>query len=1099
MSKKYDDEISLDDIDLDDNEDAYTSDKEGSCSLEDCLGVCINEIGKVDIRYMAFLSGASEDEVIAFHKGKTIFQDPLGYRLDGDRYGHWMLEAEYMSGNLYELLKTAERENVYSDDRFGANIRAIKERMPDPMTIEDIHTRLGASWIYERTIREFVQWLMQLTYPPTVEKVEGEGKWRIHYNGRVWEVLENATYGTSRMPARKIIQAILNASTIKVYDEIPDPSTKSGTKRVVNPDETFYAQNKAQIILDKFQEWISNNPKVAEKLAEEYYRIYCYAVPRFNGDVLSLKDMNPAVQPYKHQTDAAMRILLSPNTVLCHDVGSGKTFCYVIALHEMYRLGISKKNMVVVPNPTFRGSVDAHKLLYPQDKILEISPADFSPGERAKILKEMKNGDYTAIYIAYSKFDMLGMSKTWIEKEMNERINAYYAKAREAAGERWKVDTFVSCAKNLAKKRDKILEEMEPDDRDCFDELGITTLVVDECQNYKNINIETKLDNVVGMHTEGSRKAEKLRSKVKCVRGNGGKIVFATGTLLTNSIADLFVTQIYLQQATLDACEIGTFGEWTNTFGSTTTNFEMDVNGQGFRYMSRISHYHNLPELMALFGQVCDFYHINKSDMQVPEFKGFIDITVPSTTYLEQFNQEIVKRTDQVRKKPSFRQKNRKKKEKKIKENDNILTIVTDGRKAALDIRLVNPDAVITRDQCKAGACAKEVLKLWKQYPEMSQIIFCDFSTPKDKFNVYDEVKRYLIAGGMPEERIAYIHDGTTEAKKNKLLENLDNGTISVMIGSTAKLGVGVNVQQHLIALHHIDAPWRPSDLTQREGRLIRQGNLNKEVFQYRYITERSFDAYVWQILENKQRFISSFLAGSLSEFHRDESEIDQTLLDIAEVKALAIGNPLIRHRVEAVNRLERARIAKKQRDKQLRELQAKLLSLPKAIEEQTNRLVRLLADRDYFQEHKVSMNQEDREAFGEELLNALGRNHMTVRDRKYDTYMGFEIIFPKDMDREEPFIYIRRPGSGVKYSIKMKDKDPIGATRSLDGTLLGIAKRAETVQKLLADLRNQRAETEAEFSKGNPHDTEVELLRHQIAEIDKQLEEMKETGEEKE
>ena len=351
----------------------------------------------------------------------------------------------------------------------------------------------------------------------------------------------------------------------------------------------------------------------------------------------------------------------------------------------------------------------------------------------------------------------------------------------------------------------------------------------------------------------------------------------------------------------------------------------------------------------------------------------------------------------------------------------------------------------------------------------------------------------------MPEERIAYIHDGTTEAKKNKLLENLDNGTISVMIGSTAKLGVGVNVQQHLIALHHIDAPWRPSDLTQREGRLIRQGNLNKEVFQYRYITERSFDAYVWQILENKQRFISSFLAGSLSEFHRDESEIDQTLLDIAEVKALAIGNPLIRHRVEAVNRLERARIAKKQRDKQLRELQAKLLSLPKAIEEQTNRLVRLLADRDYFQEHKVSMNQEDREAFGEELLNALGRNHMTVRDRKYDTYMGFEIIFPKDMDREEPFIYIRRPGSGVKYSIKMKDKDPIGATRSLDGTLLGIAKRAETVQKLLADLRNQRAETEAEFSKGNPHDTEVELLRHQIAEIDKQLEEMKETGEEKE
>ena len=1050
------------------------------CSVEDSLAYCINDIGKVDVRYMAMAAEVSEDDILAFHAGRTIYQNPEGYVAHRDEYDDWMLEVEYLRGNLHELLRVAVTYNDMFDGRFSSNIALIRRKMPDPPSFYDIHTRLGASWIYEDVVADFIMWLMKLPYRPTVK--HAEGKWKIKNIFPVMDVTNRYTYGTGRMSAMKIIEHTLNASSVKVYDEVADPESKSGVRRVVNQGETLNALGKQQLILDMFQKWLGSKPKVMQKLMDAYSEVYSHAVPHYDGSFLSLPDVNPDIRLYRHQKDAAMRIILSDSTVLCHDVGSGKTFCYILGIHELYRMGISTRNMVVVPNATFAGTVAQHRTLYPNDKLLEISPSSFKAGERQKIIDEIKNGDYVAIYIAYSKFDMLTLSRDYAIHKIQDEIGE--AQAGLTASDPWVRDTYRAKIERLKKAKEKLMDDYFPDERGCFDELGITTLVVDECQNYKNISVDTRLENVTGL-SSSSKKANLMLDKVRTVQKSGGRIVFATGTLLTNSISDLYVFQTYLQPAAMKGCSISTFGEWANTFGSLSTNFEVDVNAQNYRYVSRISHYHNLPELMAVFNEVCDFYHISDGEMDLPDFKGFTDIVIEPTEFHKRFNAKIVKRTDAVRNgKVRLRE-------------DNILRIVTDGRKAALDIRLVDDEAVVSENDCKAGACAKQVAELYYRYPGTSQIIFCDYSTPKAGFNVYDEVKRYLIMKGIPEAEIAFIHDGTTEAKKNKLLRDLDDGKIRVMLGSTERLGIGVNVQRHLIALHHLDAPWRPSDLTQREGRLIRQGNQNSEVFEFRYMTANSFDAYVWQILENKQHFIGSFLAGSMSEFHRTESEIDTIMLDYSEVKALAVGNPLIRERIVTANSLERAKIAQRERYKQLYELREKLGRLPAAIREQEDRIAVVKNDLDFLNTQraeleklgkKVAMTREERADYGEKLLAALRKNIGWETSRVYGSYMRFGVYFPEDMTAEAPYIILRRGGGG-SYRVDLKDKDAAGVTQSMDGVFAGFGRRLEKLNRVLDKLKNEQSEVMDELSKGNAYDEEVDELSARLGALDARLE----------
>ena len=1049
------------------------ADTDLKCSLEDALTYSVNNLGRVDIYYMAGIAGVTEDEILSFHAGKTIYQKPESYAARRKEYEDWVLEVEYLKGNLRDLLRLAETYNEFFGGRFDANIRLIKSRMPETPSFYDIHTRLGASWILGKYIGEFIAWLFKLPIKPEVTRADG--RWKVRYIYEPLEVNNRYKYGTYRMSAMKIIDHTLNASSIKVRDEIEDYTASSGIRRVVNREETLAALNKQQLILDEFQEWMNKNPKVMEELIKAYSEIYSYAVPHYDGSMLRLEDLNSGVTLYKHQRDAVMRILLSRNTVLCHDVGSGKTYCYIVAVHEMHRTGVSARNMIVVPNSTFAGTVARHRKLYPDDKILEISPAAFKPGERVETIRRIREEDYVAIYIAASKFDMLTMTRSYALNALRNESKAADTAARSTTNG-WVRGYYESKAERLDKKYRKMYENYYPDERGCFDTLGITTLVVDECQNYKNISVETNLDNVIGMRVSGSKKSDLMLDKVRQVQNSGGRIVFATGTLLTNSISDLYVFQYYLQPETLNGCSLSTFGEWANTFGSITTNFEVDVNSQDYRYVSRISHYHNLPELMAVFTEVCDFYHIGEEDMELPYFAGFKDVVVKPTMYHREFNKLIAERTDKVRKGKV-----------KVRE-DNILRIVTDGRKAALDIRLVDPTAVVTDNECKAGACAREVASIYRDYPGTSQIIFCDYSTPKAGFNIYDEVKRILIANGVEEKEIAFIHDGTTEAKKNKLLRDLDAGKIRVMIGSTEKLGVGVNVQRHLIALHHIDAPWRPSDLTQREGRLIRQGNLNREVFEYRYITENSFDAYVWQILENKQHFIGSFLSGSMSEFHRTESEIDAIMLDLAEVKALAVGNPLIRERIITANSLERARISQRARYKQLYELREKYEEYPVKLREQAKKISLVKGDISRYNSEKKTMSREERVRYGEKLLKEIEGYAYKDHERLYGSYNGFGVYIPAEMNEDTPFIILKR-GGGSAYYVDMKDKTAENVTQSMDGVMIGFSKRLQKLQKGYDKLLEEREETRKELSSGNEFDDEVEALKEKLVWLDEQLE----------
>ncbi len=1060
--------------------------EKGICSIADSLPICMSRKGCVNIYYMAWISNCTEDEVLAEHANKTIFQIPEDYlqaKTEQERkYEHWILPVQYLRGNLHALRKGAVRANeIFNNNHpdaepnpFAPNIELIDAVLPEMVDFDDINVQIGAGWIDERYIAAFLVHLFKLRLKPTVKKCAG--KWQIKINGQVSEILNNYTYGTRRMKGTKIFEHTLNSSTIKITDDVA-ADTKSGTKKLPNRNETYAAQAKQQLIIKEFKEWLSHDTTLNKALRKEYYETFSFCFPRYDGSYLELSDLEPGVELYKHQKDAIARIILSHNVALCHDVGSGKTFCYVIGVHELYRLGISKKNMIVVPNNVFSDAVETHKLLYPNDKILEISPDDFNVRDRQETLNKIKDGDYVAIYIAASKFDMLDMSKEFYEKQYYEE---YFGLAdirdeKKRQGDDWSVKTLESKMKSIAEKKQKFFETHVMNEKNCFDKLGITTLVVDEAHNYKNLSIKTNFENVIGLSKAGSKKADLLKKKVECVQEINGRVVFATGTLLTNSIADLYAFQEYLQPETLRDSNINNFGEWANTFGSISTSFEIDVDSQNFRYMTRLSHYHNLPELMNMFSEVCDFYHITDEDMDVPTFSDYDDVVVNKTLYNDSYNKEIAKRTDDVRKGIVSNK------------DDNILKIVTDGRKCALDVRLVVPNATVSDKDCKAGACAKEVLRVYKEFPGKTQIVFCDYSTPKNEFNVYGALKSLLIKGGIPSEEIAFIQEGTTEFKKNKLLKALDQGKIRVMLGSTQKLGVGVNVQSRLVAVHHLDAPWRPSDLSQREGRLIRQGNMNDQVYIYRYMTSGSFDSYVWQILQNKRHFIGSFLAGTMHDFHRDESEIDAVMLDYSEVKALAIGNPIIKERIETYNKLERAKLSSRQRQKQLVEVQRLLPKLDGDIKDCKYTIYVVGKDIEYYSDNKESMDNEARREFGEELMYALRENVNVAYERLFFKYMGFNVMLPKNMEKDESYVLVTRPGGGT-YKVDMTDKDAVNMSRAIDGTLNGLSKRKEALEKKLVLLNQQVADSKTMMKEGNPFEKEVEALEIRLEEIDAEL-----------
>ncbi len=1061
-------------------------------SVSDALVKCLNERMAVDIGYISKISGEPEQNVISGLKG-VIFQDPAVFenRSEYDAYEGWIVAESYLSGNIQQKIRTAVEVNRRFGGKFESNIEALERILPECVELEDIHLSLGATWIPPHEIALFIKDFLNLSEAPEVNFYKDLGLWKVEepkeakksvLNTITYGVLEDGGYAETRkqyLTAIDIIGQTLNAKTVKVTDYEMKRGSVWGTydyEPVFNKEKSMEAREKQQAIIDAFRDWVYSNKVRAERFEGYYndaYVGYCFSA--YDGSFLEFPGLNKDISIYGHQRNIIARILLSNgNILLAHDVGTGKTYVIVVSVSELYRLGISKKNMVVVPNDILESVVAVHRKLYKNDRILVVTPNDITPDKRNDILQEIRDGDYVAVYIAYSSFNMITMSKDHYIRKMTEEVRMLRASASNASSKKEKKE-YQSRADKCSKKLSEYLLEAEDSPWLNFDDLGIETLIVDEAHNYKNIPIKTKTNGVVGMSSKGSEKCKEMLEKVHHCK----RTIFATGTPLTNSLADLYTFQTYLQPEVLKYHNIDTFDTWVSTFGQRETNIECDVdaNANSLRTMTRFSSFNNLSELMSIFSQCCDFYHQPEDEDGMPQYDGPIDVCVPINPVQAEYIRSLSERTEKIR-------------AGEVKRNeDNLLKVTVDGRKAALDIRLVKDmgDTEI-KEKTKIRACAEKVYEVYTSQSGTVQIVFSDIGVPRDGFNVYDEVRRECIKLGIPASEIAFVHDATTGKARAKLFSDMNKGIKRVVVGSTQKLGVGVNVQEHLVAIHHLSVPWRPADMVQREGRILRKGNTCEKVQIFRYITEGTFDAYSWQLLESKQRFIASFLSGTGAE--RQISDIADTVLSYAEVKALAIGNPLIKKRVEVSNSLERVKVASRARQKQLQE-QRSVIDISTRKAKEYRRLAQT-ARNDYlfYGENKVSVPNEERIAFGEELLEAVGSNIGISRERDFDTYMGFDIVLPSNMSDEYRHILVKRENGGTYICEIDKEKTAMGCSKSIDYLLEHLDTRAENFESLALSCDKRIQEAQEDIKGENPHLAVIEQLKFQLSVIDAELEE---------
>ena len=781
--------------------------------IKDSFILSMRNKGYVDLDYMKVLTGATELEITEDLKGTVIWLDPDKYEESRDISVSWVSRQQLLRGNLYKKLKSAVRLRMETEYMYDT-VTLLRSELPDMVEGSDIHVNLGSSWVPTHYIEQFVEELLDMIIGPKITYDEFRGVWTVDTSASVAYMNNNYVYGTMRMSAIAIIKKMLNARPVVVYDTIPNPD-RDGEIRVINRDETLAAQEKQKLIMDAWQDFVHGDPKREAELQELYMEKYGYKCSSYDGSFLELADMALVVTPYPHQKDAIAHILLGKNTLLAHEVGSGKTLEICAGVHELIRIGLGHKALIVVPNTTFSSMCDSYRQMYPSDRVLMVSPKkDFIPAKRSETISKIQSSDHEVIIMAYSSFDMLTLSREYMfakKEEVLREFRAYISRCSRY-GERMRAEAEL---RRMNTAYEKYRESFKDSDTACFDELGIDILAVDEAHNYKNITIEGRVSNIVGMHSSGSTKANRMLEKVQYIQSlDSGHVIFATGTPITNSLADLYVLQRYLQPVELKLCHIDHFNDWINTFCEQVHSFEVDVDSKNFRFTTRFSKFHNIPELMAMFSDVCDFYQIADGDMKLPEFNGYKDVLVRKSDVQKKYIDDLAERTEAIR----SRRVNRK--------EDNLLKITVDGRKCALDIRLVQPDSAGENADNKCRSCADKLTELYYAYPGTTQIVFCDFSTPKNGFNIYDEIKGKLVKRGVPENDIAYIHEAATEAQRTKIEKRFNAGDVRILIGSTMKLGIGTNVQERLIAVHHIDVPWRPADV----GRILRTFKIKKNV-----------------------------------------------------------------------------------------------------------------------------------------------------------------------------------------------------------------------------------------------------------------------------
>lgn len=1040
-------------------------------SIPDGLILSLSNLGKVDIEYIATITGTDLKTVICTLKG-SIYQNPDTW--EECFYKGWETAEEYLSGNMVSKWKTAKKANQKYQGYFADNVKAIEKVLPPSISTDDIYITLGSPWVPTDIIDDFIRHILNL---------KGDNyAWTSHdtYTG-TWEIANKAfykdrvaaksTYGTERLTALYILERTLNMKTVCVTDEVVCLANKSGKKRVINQTETVAVLEKQQKMIKEFQKWVWKDFGRKSRLEIIFENNFsCVRKRHFDGSFLTFPTMNPQMQLYPYQKDAVARILFSPNTLLAHDVGSGKTFVMVAAGMELRRMGLSKKNLYVVPNNLVGQWQNIFLQLYPQANILCVEPKNFTPAKREGMLQTIRDKDYDGIIMAYSCFEQIGLSQDYYIKELEETRDEIKRLLQNQRG-------VTSKLKNKAKTIDKALCDaitgaLNNASAVFFDELGITRLFVDEAHNFKNVGLDTKINKVLGISAGGSKKCQDMMDKVRMVQklNNGGGVVMATGTPITNSITDAFIMQKYLQSGELAMLDLQSFDSWVGMFAEQATEFEIDVDTSSYRLATRFSKFHNLPELTTLLASVADFHQVDTSD-GIPKTDGYSDALIGKTPEFAAYLQQISDRADDVRKGLVPRTQ------------DNMLKITTDGRKAALDIRLVDPNGQFTY-QSKVARCAENVFDIWRNTAgkKSTQLIFCDSSTPKKGFNIYDDVQSLLLSMGIPLQEIAYIHDADTERKRQQLFKQVQTGQVRVLLGSTFKLGLGVNVQDKLIAIHHLDVPWRPADMTQREGRILRQGNENAKVQIFRYITEGSFDAYSWQLLETKQRFIVDLLSGSLES--RSGSDIEDTVLDYAEVKALAVGNPLVKERVETANELTKLLTLQRKAVENHIALEKELMELPGKMQRQEALIRKCKLDEGVVAETYVLQSKEIRKQLRKTIFDAVMENELATAETILLQYQGFDVVLPANMTKAKPFVWLQKHG---RYYVELGDAE-VGCLIRIDNALQGFEAHREKLTQKLDDMAQRQVALREELKKKEDYSEQIAACKDKLNKIDKKL-----------
>ena len=1054
----------------------------------EALAVSIGEKGKVDLSYMAELLGTPEDfERITGELRGVIFKDPSDDVSDPE--AGWQTADEYLSGNVRNKLQIA-RLAAANDPAFTINVEALTKAQPKELEASEIDVRLGATWISPDIIQKFMsetfripfymRYAIQVKFSPSTAEWRIEGKTKTGRN----DVMAYETFGTARASAYKILEDTLNLRDARVYDTVEDDSGKP--KRVLNKKETMLAGQKQQAIKDAFANWIWQDPQRRESLVKQYNELFNSTRPReYDGSHIHFVGMNPEITLREHQRNAIAHVLYGGNTLLAHEVGAGKTFEMAASAMEAKRLGLCQKSLFVVPNHLTLQWAQEFLHLYPSAKLLVASKKDFETANRKKFCARIATGDYDAVIIGHSQFEKIPLSFERQERIIQEQIDEIQggiAELKHSSGEKFTVKQMEKSRKQLEMKLEKLRAAERKDDVITFEELGVDRLFVDESHSFKNLFLVTKMRNVAGLSTSEAQKSSDMFGKCRYMDElTGGRgVVFATGTPVSNSMVELFTVMRYLQYGTLQQKNLIHFDCWASTFGETTTSIELAPEGTGYRARTRFAKFFNLPELMTMFKEVADIKTSDQLHLPVPEAK-FETVLVKPSDIQKEMVQSLSERAGKINAgmvDPS---------------EDNMLCVTNDGRKIGLDQRLMNP--LLPDDpNSKLNVCVRNVLRIWEEgkADRLTQLLFCDLSTPKGdgQFNVYDDVKKKLLAAGVPESEVAFIHTADTEAKKKELFSKVRTGQVRILLGSTAKMGAGTNVQDRLVAVHHLDVGWKPSDMTQRNGRIIRQGNRNKTVQIYNYVTEGTFDAYLFQTLENKQRFIGQIMTSKSPV--RSCEDVDEQVLSYAEVKALCAGNPLIKEKMNLDVEVAKLKVLKADHQSQKYRLEDKLLKeFPASIQCQKTEIAALQQDakvvesnpqvKDGFCGMTVKgMHFEDKLAAGERLLLAC-KEMPTAETVTLGSYRGFGFDLRFDTFRNEYQAVLR----GATSHFVPLGTDARGNLTRLDNVLDSFPDRIARAENQLQTLYQQRDAAQVEVEKPFPKEAELAEKSARLAELD--------------